>query len=182
MLSRIAIALSLVFSLGTMDMGLGTTALAFETGKKANKKKARHRPVLDYRKAGRTRKIDIKMAEKRKAIRDQLQTLLKYEKDEKERPALLFRLAENYFEEAEAFFNKAMELDDQLAKDPENESLRRRIAAAKKKLRAKETEWRMKAIDQYQAIAKEYPSYPGRDRCFSILVPLSGTWKNTRML
>ncbi len=164
MLSKIAIALSLVLVLGTMGPGLGPTAFAFETGKKKEKKGARHRPVLDYRKAGRTRKIDVKMAEKRKAIRDQLQTLLKYEKDEKERPALLFRLAENYFEEAEAYFNKAMELDDQLAKDPENTALRKRIAAQKKKIRATETEWRLKAIKQYQSIAKDYPSYPGRDQ------------------
>lgn len=150
--------------MGTIGPGAGPVAFAFDTGQKKPKKKGKHRPVLDYRKAGRARKIDIKMAEKRVAIRDQLQTLLKYEKDDKERPALLFRLAENYFEEAEAFFNKAMELDDQLVKDPENASLRKRIAAAKKKLRAKETKWRLKAIEQYQSIAKQYPSYPGRDQ------------------
>ncbi len=162
MLGRIAIAVSIVFALSTAAPGTASRAQA--AGKGAEKKKKKRRPVLEYQKYGRPRKVDIQMREKRKTIREQIQTLLKFEKDEKERPSLLFRLAENSFEEAEAFFHQAMELDDKLSKDPENEALRKKVAAGKKALRGEERKWRAEAIEQYKVIAKEYPEYPGRDK------------------
>ncbi len=167
MQSRIALAVAVVWTLGATAPALMAVARAADeqsADRKQNKRKRRKRPVLDYRKYGRSVEIDVQMADKRKAIREQLKTLLKYERDKKERPALLFRLAENYFQEAEAYFFKAMELDDELAEDPTNTALRKRIAAQKKKLRATEDEWRVKAIEQYKQIAEQYPDYPGRDQ------------------
>ncbi len=160
MLGRIAIAVSIVFALSSAAPPTASRALAVEKGAKKKKRQ----PVLDYQKYGRPRKVDIQMREKRKTIREQIQTLLKYEKDDKERPGLLFRLAENYFEEAEAFFHQAMELDGQLSKDPENEALRKKVDAGKKALRGEEKKWRAKAIEQYKVIVKEHPDYPGLDK------------------
>ena len=144
-----------------------TPAHAFTKEKKGKKKQ--RRPTLEYQKYRRTREVDIKMAEKRSAIRNQLEALLKYEKDTKERPALLFRLAENYFEEATAYFNQAQRLDEKLAKDPENNRLRREIDVQKKSIRVTEDKWRAKAIDQYKAIISEFPRYPELDQVYFYL-------------
>ncbi len=104
------------------------------------------------------------MEQKRKAIRAQLQQLLKYETNESEKPELLFRLAENYFEEATAYFYKAQRLDDKLAADPTNERLRREVEQQKKQLRKQEDAWKLKAVALYRQVAEKYPNYPGRDQ------------------
>ncbi len=152
---------------------LAPEAAAYTVDKKKEKEK-RRRPTLEYEKFRRTREVDVQMTEKRKVIREQLEALLKYEKDEKERPALLFRLGENYFEEAMAYFNRAQRLDDKLAKDPENEKLRRDIDAQKKRLRVKETTWRKKAINLYKDIVHKYTNFPGRDQVLFYLA--SALW------
>ncbi len=143
-------------------------ASAYTVGKEKKKKKKR-RPTLEYEKYRRRREIDLQMGEKRKAIREQLKALLKYEKDPKERPALLFRLAENYFEESQAYFFRAQQLDEKLAKDPRNERLRREIDQQKKELRKVEDKWRNAAIDMYNQIITEYPKYPDRDHIYFYL-------------
>ncbi|MBN2498837.1 MAG: tetratricopeptide repeat protein [Deltaproteobacteria bacterium] len=164
----VGLPLCLIAALLVGAAGLWTAgrASAFTTDKKAeeDKKKKKRKPVLEYSKYRRTRKVDVQLAEKRKGIRDQLKTLLEYEEDPKEKPALLFRLAENYTEEAMAFFNQAMELDDDLAKDPTNDGLRKRVEAGKKTLRKEEDTWRNQAIDLYKQIVNKYPDYPGRDQ------------------
>jgi len=149
---------------------LAPSASAYTVGKEKKKeKKKKRRPTLEYDRYRRRREIDVKMEAKRKAIREQLQALLKYEKDKKERPALLFRLAENYFEESQSFFFKAQRLDEKLAKDPENNRLRREIAQRKKELRKIEDKWRNAAIDMYNQIITEYPRYPDRDEIYFYL-------------
>jgi tetratricopeptide (TPR) repeat protein len=137
-------------------------ATAYQEGKKSKDKRS-NKPGLRYDKYRRTREVDVQMAEKRKAIRGQIEELLKYEKKEKERPALLFRLAENYFEEATSYFYKAQELDEKLAKDPQNTALRKEVAKQQKALHKQEIVWRQKSIDQYKEIVDKYPNYPDRD-------------------
>jgi tetratricopeptide (TPR) repeat protein len=146
------------------------SASAYTVGKeKKEKKKKKKRPTLEYEKFRRTREIDVQMEAKRKAIREQLQALLKYEKDPKEKPALLFRLAENYFEESQSFFFRAQRLDEKLAKDPENNRLRREIDVKQKEYRKIEDMWRNKAIDMYNQIITEFPRYPDRDVIYFFL-------------
>jgi len=137
-------------------------AAAYGTGKQVKAK--RRRPTLEYQRFRRRREVDVQMEQKRKAIREQLKKLLEYEQDAKERPALLFRLAENYFEEATAYFYRAQRLDEKLAADPTNESLRRRVEQQKRQLRKKEDVWRSKAIDMYRQVVRKYTNYPGRDQ------------------
>ena len=112
-------------------------AAAYGTGKQVKAK--RRRPTLEYQRFRRRREVDVQMEQKRKAIREQLKKLLEYEQDAKERPALLFRLAENYFEEATAYFYRAQRLDEKLAADPTNESLRRRVAELEQALQRRES-------------------------------------------
>jgi cellulose synthase operon protein C len=160
------------FTLSLSLPALVPDAQSYGLGKTEKKKKKR--PTIEYRKYRRTREVDVQMKQKRKAIREQLQALLKYEKDEKELPALLFRLAENYFEEAMAFFNQAQRLDDDLSKDPQNERLRKEIDRKKKELRVVENKWRRKAVDLYRRIIDKYTSYPGRDQVLFYLA--SSLW------
>jgi len=161
---RILIVLAAVFALSAVAPGLVPEARAYTTKKKKKDAPKKRRPVLEYEKFRRAREVDVQMREKREAIRSQLLELIKYEKNKKELAALKFRLGENYFEEAMAFFNQAMRLDDKLAKDPTNERLRAQIERQKKGLRKKEDTWRLKAIELYKQISKEYPNYPGRDQ------------------
>ncbi|HUT99886.1 MAG TPA: tetratricopeptide repeat protein [Myxococcota bacterium] len=149
------------FTLSVSLPSLVPDARAYGQGKKEKKEKKK-RPTLEYKKYRRTREVDVQMKEKRKAIREQLVALLKYEKDDKEKPALLFRLAENYFEEAMASFNQGQRLDDDLSKDPENERLRAEIERKKKEFRKVEDKWRMESIDLYRKIVNEYTNYAGR--------------------
>ncbi len=157
---RTVLLIVAAFTLSVSLPSLVPDARAYGLGKKEKKKKKR--PTLEYKKYRRTREVDVQMKEKRKVIREQLKALQKYEKDEKELPALLFRLAENYFEEAMAYFNQGQRLDDDLVKDPENERLRAEIARKKKGLRKIEDKWRMDAVNLYRKIINKYTSYPGR--------------------
>jgi TolA-binding protein len=144
-------------------------ASAYTVGKEKAKKKKKKRPTLEYEKFRRTREIDVQMEAKRKVIREQLQALLKYEQDPKEKPALLFRLAENYFEESQSYFFRGQRLDEKLAKNPENNRLRREVAEQQKKYRKVEDKWRNKAIGMYNRIITEFPRYPDRDVIYFFL-------------
>ena len=143
---------------------LAAVSIGAAEQKDAAKQPQERKPALEYEKFRRGREIDIRMDEKRQAIRSQLEQLLEIERDEKERPQLLFRLGENYFEEAMAIFNKAQKRDEELARDPTNERLRREIEEYKKKAREEEIKWRSQAVDMYKKIIDEYPNYPGRDQ------------------
>jgi tetratricopeptide (TPR) repeat protein len=149
--------------------GLPVAASAYTTEpKKAEEPK--RRPTIDYSEIRRkTRSVDVQIATKRAEIRSQLLELIKYEQDPKEVAALKFRLAENYYEEATDYFNQAQEQDDELAKDPTNEKLRAKVDAAKKALRVKEDEWRLKAIEAYREVANTYKDYPERDKVLFFL-------------
>ncbi|HOX46369.1 MAG TPA: tetratricopeptide repeat protein [Myxococcota bacterium] len=158
-------ALGVWFLAATVLPGGPPEAQAYTTGqKKEDPKEKKRKPLLDYQQMRRGRKVDRQMAEKREGIRRQIEDLLKFEKDPKEIPQLKFQLAENYFEEAQSFFDMGQELDEKLMKDPTNEKLRAEVAAEQAKLRKVEDEWRNKAIDMYMQLAKDYPDYPGRDQ------------------
>ncbi|MBW1808334.1 MAG: tetratricopeptide repeat protein [Deltaproteobacteria bacterium] len=159
---RIVIAVLVAFWVSAALPVLTPDASAYGLGTKDKKKKKK--PTLEYERFRRAREVDVQMQEKRKVIRDQLEQLIKYEKDKKELPALLFRLGENYFEEATSYFNRAQKLDNDLAKDPENNRLRKEIERKQKSLKVVEIKWRQKAIDLYKKIANTYTSFPGRDQ------------------
>jgi cellulose synthase operon protein C len=155
--------LALLFLVGILG---GLSAWAYQTGQKKEEDKGKdknHRPTLQYQNFRPTRAVEVKMAEKRQGIRQQLEELLKYEKEPKECAALKFRLAENYFEEAIAFFNQAQQLDDKLIKDQENEKLRKEVDEDKKKLKEQEDIWKGRAIKIYQEVVRDYPDAPNRD-------------------
>ncbi len=141
---------------------------AQQAAKKEDQSKER-RPRLQYERFRRSREVDVKMAEKRAAIRNQLQALLNYTKDEKERPSILFRLAENHFEEAVSFFYQAQRLDEKLAEDPRNEQLRAQIQRQKQVLKIEENKWRNQAAQQYKEIIDNYPTFPDRDQVLFLL-------------
>ena len=81
----------------------------------------------------------------------------------------MFRLAENYFEEAMFYFNQGQQLDEQLAKDPENERLRKEIDEKKKTFRVDEDKWRLQAIELYKELIEKHPNYPNRDQVLYFL-------------
>jgi TolA-binding protein len=147
-----------------LGISLASVPALGQQGKNQKEQRRKQGPVLDYQRFGRTRKIDIQMAAKRSALRKEFQALLQYEKNKKERPSILFRLAENYFEEAESYLAQAQELDVQLAKDPENSKLRKKIELSQRRLKGQEDKWRLDAIGMYKSIVQEFPDYPQRDQ------------------
>lgn len=115
------------------------------------------------------RNDDSKSESKRSEIRTQLMELLENEKDPKEVASIKFRLAENFYEEANSYFDQAQAQEDELAKDPNNNSLRAKVVAAKAALREQGDAWRLKAIETYREVAKTYRDFPGRDKVLFFL-------------
>ncbi len=146
---------------------VASDAQAYTTAPK--KEETTRRPGLEYQRFRQTRTVDLQIAEKRKTIRDELRELLKYEKSEERRADLVFRLAENCFEEAMFYFNQAQQLDEQLAKDPENDRLRKDIDEKKKTFRVDEDKWRLQAIELYKELIEKHPNYPNRDQVLYFL-------------
>jgi TolA-binding protein len=111
------------------------------------------RPLLSYEKFRRQRKMRIQPESKRKAIRKQLQALLKYEKGPKEKPALLFRLAKNYFVES--------------------------LAAKKRGKKIDADKWSIKAIDTFNKIITGFPRYPDLEEVYFLLA--GSLWDHGRV-
>jgi tetratricopeptide (TPR) repeat protein len=117
-------------------------------------------PVLKYEDFGK-RKIELKVAQKRKDLIDFLDQILSQNPPDDEKPELLFQKAELYLEESQFHFFEGMSLEDRIvAQEAEGKG---KDAAALKKKKASELEqsktWAKDAILIYQEIEEKYPKF-----------------------
>lgn len=115
--------------------------------------------------------VELQVATKR---REQLQTLTKIielSNDEKEKPSLLFRLGELYWEESQFYFFEANRKDDDKirAMNAEDKAAIERADAQKKELQEQSKDYGKKAIDQYKRIIQEFKDFDRTDEVLYFL-------------
>lgn len=108
------------------------------------------------------RKLELQVAQKRQELLAYLEQILATDPPENERPELLFQKAELFQEEAQSFFFKAMEKDDEVAAalDEATADEVARLGEEKDALMASSAQWREKAVALYREIGDSYPEFP----------------------
>ena len=107
------------------------------------------------------RRVELKMAQKRKELIAYLDEILKQNPPEAEKPELLFQKAELFLEEAQFHFFEGMGLDDQIA-DSMNAGSDAKVAALSEKKEKELTiskKWGGDAIKIFAEIEKKYPKF-----------------------
>src|SRR5438045_981618 len=110
--------------------------------------------------------VELQVAEKRHEQMVQLQKLLKITPEgDKDRPGLLFRLAELLYEESKDFFFQANRKDDEYIKalNKKDKAGMERAKAEKADLDKKAEDFAVKARDAYSEIAQKYRDYERSD-------------------
>jgi len=117
-------------------------------------------PALKYEDFGK-RKIELKVAQKRKDLIDFLDQILSQNPPDDEKPELLFQKAELYLEESQFHFFEGMGLEDRIMA-AEGEGKPKDAAALKKKKQAEldtSKTWAKDAILIYQEIEEKYAKF-----------------------
>jgi tetratricopeptide (TPR) repeat protein len=116
--------------------------------------------------------VEVQVAEKRHEQMVQLQKLLKITPEgDKDRPGLLFRLAELLYEESKDFFFQANRKDDEYIKalNKKDQAGMARAKAEKAELDKKAEDFSSKARDTYSEIAQKYRDYERTDEVLYFL-------------
>ncbi|MDX2014966.1 MAG: tetratricopeptide repeat protein [Myxococcaceae bacterium] len=133
------------------------------------KKKEEDAPTLTYD-AFRL-DVELQVAEKRRAQITDLSKIIELSTDKKEKPGLLFRLGELYWEESKAYFFEANRKDDDKirAMNSKDEAGIARAEAEKAELMAKSKEFADSAVEKYFQIVQEYKDYERTDEVLYFL-------------
>lgn len=133
------------------------------------KKKEEDAPTLQYD-AFRA-DVELQVASKRREQITDLAQIIKLSTDKKEKPGLLFRLGELYWEESKFFFFEANRKDDDKirAMNAKDEAGIQRAEAEKAELMAKSKEYADLAVERYYEIVQEYKDYPRTDEVLYFL-------------
>ncbi len=133
------------------------------------KKKEEDAPTLSYD----TFRLDVELqvASKRRDQIGDLTKIIELSNDKKEKPALLFRLGELYWEESKYFFFEANRKDDDKIKamNSKDEAGIQRAEAEKAELMAKSKEFADQAVEKYYQIVQEYKEYERTDEVLYFL-------------
>lgn len=115
--------------------------------------------------------VELQVADKRHAQIDSLQKIISYSSDEKEKPNLLFRLGELYWEESRHFFFEANRKDDDAirAQNAGDQAGVRRAEAEKKRLLGEQKRHIGLALDQYREIVQRYRDFERSDEVLFFL-------------
>jgi len=116
--------------------------------------------------------VEVQVAEKRHEQMVQLQKLLKITPEgDKDRPGLLFRLAELLFEESKDYFFQANRKDDDYIKalNKKDKAAMERAKAEKADLDKKAEDFAGRARDAYSEIAQKYRDYERSDEVLYFL-------------
>lgn len=116
--------------------------------------------------------VEVQVAEKRHEQMVQLQKLLKITPEsDKDRPGLLFRLAELLYEESKDYFFQAGRKDDEYIKalNKKDEAGMKRAKSEKAELEKKADDFSSKARDTYSEIAQKYRDYERTDEVLYFL-------------
>lgn len=160
--------------------------LAFSATSFAAEKKKKPSQVKEYkRKTVFKRKLDPnkphintqvlekqfkKMAED--ALEAQIQTLDQLlsvtEDNDPQKPVMLYKLADLYWEKSNGFFLKAYGLDETIfqAKNSGNTALASKLARDKVKYNKLSQEWRLKVIETYKKIDEKHPNFKDLDAVY----------------
>lgn len=133
------------------------------------KKKEEDAPTLSYD----TFRLDVELqvASKRRDQIADLTKIIELSNDKKEKPALLFRLGELYWEESKYFFFEANRKDDDKIKamNSKDEAGIQRAEAEKAELMAQSKEFADQAVEKYYQIVQEYKEYERTDEVLYFL-------------
>ncbi|MBL8922540.1 MAG: tetratricopeptide repeat protein [Myxococcaceae bacterium] len=133
------------------------------------KKKEEDAPTLQYD-AFRA-DVELQVASKRREQITDLSKIIDLSTDKKEKPGLLFRLGELYWEESKFFFFEANRKDDDKirAMNAKDEAGIQRAEAEKAELMAKSKEFADLAVERYYQIVQEYKDYARTDEVLYFL-------------
>jgi len=133
------------------------------------KKKEEEAPTLSYD----TFRLDVELqvASKRREQITDLSKIIELSTDKKEKPGLLFRLGELYWEESKHFFFEANRKDDDKIKamNAKDDAGVQRAEAEKAELMAKSKEFADLAVEKYYLIVQEYKNYERTDEVLYFL-------------
>lgn len=115
--------------------------------------------------------IETKISSKRKEQIADLQKIIDLSQDKKEKPGLLFRLGELYWEESKSFFFEANRKDDEkIAAMNRNDTAGvERAEAEKQEILAKSKENASVAVEKYSQIVQEFKDYERTDEVLYFL-------------
>jgi cellulose synthase operon protein C len=133
------------------------------------KKKEEDAPTLSYD-AFRL-DVELQVAEKRRGQITDLAKIIELSTDKKEKPSLLFRLGELYWEESKYYFFEANRKDDDKirAMNSKDEAGIARAEAEKAELMAKSKEFADQAVEKYFQIVQEHKDYERTDEVLYFL-------------
>ncbi len=137
--------------------------------KKDAKKGEGPRPTLEYDKFRFS--VELQLKEKRRDLINTLQQMSQLNNDPKEKPDLLFRLGELYWEESRYWFFEANRLDDKAirCKADGDKACAEAALAEKKSYLRKQEQFQAEAIGRYKDIFKQFPQYPRLDEVLFFL-------------
>ncbi len=133
------------------------------------KKKEEDAPTLTYD-AFRL-DVELQVASKRREQITDLSKIIELSQDKKEKPSLLFRLGELYWEESKYYFFEANRKDDDKIKamNAKDEAGIQRAESEKADLMAKSKEFADQAVEKYYQIVQEYKDYERTDEVLYFL-------------
>ncbi len=133
------------------------------------KKKEEDAPTLSYD-AFRL-DVELQVASKRREQITDLSKIIELSPDKKEKPGLLFRLGELYWEESKYFFFEGNRKDDDKIKamNAKDDAGIQRAEAEKAELMAKSKEFADLAVEKYYLIVQEYKTYERTDEVLYFL-------------
>lgn len=115
--------------------------------------------------------IELQVASKRREQIADLEKIIELSQDKKERPSLLFRLGELFWEESKFFFFEANRKDDDKirALNADDKAGVARAEAEKQALLEQSKPYAQKAIEQYSRIVQEFKNYERTDEVLYFL-------------
>ncbi|MDP1922570.1 MAG: tetratricopeptide repeat protein [Myxococcales bacterium] len=115
--------------------------------------------------------VELQVASKRREQITDLSKIIDLSTDKKEKPGLLFRLGELYWEESKFYFFEANRKDDDKIKamNAKDEAGIARAESEKAELMAKSKEFADLAVEKYYLIVQEYKTYERTDEVLYFL-------------
>lgn len=115
--------------------------------------------------------VELQVASKRREQFTDLAKIIELSTDKKEKPGLLFRLGELYWEESKFYFFEANRKDDDKirAMNARDDAGVARAEAEKAELMAKSKEFAELAVEKYYLIVQEYKNYERTDEVLYFL-------------
>lgn len=137
--------------------------------KKDAKKDGGPRPTLEYDKFRFT--VELQLKDKRRELLRTLQQMSELNNDPKEKPDLLFRLGELYWEESKYWFFEMNRKDDEIiaCKEKKDEACVAAATGEKQGFEQRKDQFQAEAIEKYKSIFKQFPQYKRLDEVLFFL-------------